>query len=279
MQGKIIKQVSNDYTVLANNRKYICKSRGKFRNMNIIPLVGDLVEFNENDNYILKIYPRKNELIRPSVSNVDQVMIITSVKRPDFSANLLDKLLVLIEFYDIEPIIIFTKIDLLSEKEKQKFDEIKKYYEKIGYKCFINTELDKIKVLFKDKVTVFTGQSGAGKSTLLNHLNIHLNLETNEISEALGRGKHTTRHTELLFIENGMVADTPGFSSLSLSMMTSMDIRDNFRDFNKYRDLCKYRDCMHDKEDNCIIKDKVESKDILKSRYENYIKFIYEDHK
>ena len=279
MQGKIIKQVSNDYTVLANNQNYICKSRGKFRNMKIIPLVGDLVEFNEKENYILKIYPRKNELVRPNVSNIDQVMVITSVKRPDFSSNLLDKLLVVIEFHNIEPIIIFTKIDLLNEEEKEKINKIKKYYENIGYKCFINTELDKIKTLFKDKVTVFTGQSGAGKSTLLNHLNIDLNLETNEISDALGRGKHTTRHTELLFIEGGMVADTPGFSSLSLSMMTGMDIRDNFRDFNMYRDLCKYRDCMHDKEDNCIIKDKVESKDILESRYDNYIKFIHEEHK
>ncbi len=279
MQGKIIKQVSNDYTVLANNQNYICKSRGKFRNMKIIPLVGDLVEFNEKENYILKIYPRKNELVRPNVSNIDQVMVITSVKRPDFSSNLLDKLLVVIEFHNIEPIIIFTKIDLLNEEEKEKINKIKKYYENIGYKCFINTELDKIKTLFKDKVTVFTGQSGAGKSTLLNHLNIDLNLETNEISDALGRGKHTTRHTELLFIEGGMVADTPGFSSLSLSMMTGMDIRDNFRDFNMYRDLCKYRDCMHDKEDQCIIKNKVESKDILASRYENYIKFIHEEHK
>lgn len=279
MQGKIIKQVSNDYTVLANNQNYICKSRGKFRNMKIIPLVGDLVEFNEKENYILKIYPRKNELVRPNVSNIDQVMVITSVKKPDFSSNLLDKLLVVIEFHNIEPIIIFTKIDLLNEEEKEKINKIKKYYENIGYKCFINTELDKIKTLFKDKVTVFTGQSGAGKSTLLNHLNIDLNLDTNEISDALGRGKHTTRHTELLFIEGGMVADTPGFSSLSLSMMTGMDIRDNFRDFNMYRDLCKYRDCMHDKEDQCIIKDKVESKDILASRYENYIKFIHEEHK
>ena len=279
MQGKIIKQVSNDYTVLANNQNYICKSRGKFRNMKIIPLVGDLVEFNEKENYILKIYPRKNELVRPNVSNIDQVMVITSVKRPDFSSNLLDKLLVVIEFHNIEPIIIFTKIDLLNEEDKEKINKIKKYYENIGYKCFINTELDKIKTLFKDKVTVFTGQSGAGKSTLLNHLNIDLNLETNEISDALGRGKHTTRHTELLFIEGGMVADTPGFSSLSLSMMTGMDIRDNFRDFNMYRDLCKYRDCMHDKEDQCIIKNKVESKDILASRYENYIKFIHEEHK
>ena len=279
MQGKIIKQVSNDYTVLANNQKYICKSRGKFRNMNIIPLVGDLVEFNEKDNYILKIYPRKNELVRPNVSNIDQVMVITSVKRPDFSSNLLDKLLVVIEFHNIEPIIIFTKLDLLSDEEKEKINEIKKYYESIGYKCFMNTELDEIKTLFKDKVTVFTGQSGAGKSTLFNNLNINLNLETNEISDALGRGKHTTRHTELLFIEGGMVADTPGFSSLSLSMMSGMDIRDNFKDFNMYRDLCKYRDCMHDKEDHCIIKDKVNSKDILESRYENYIKFIHEEHK
>lgn len=279
MQGKIIKQISNDYTVLANEKKYICKSRGRFRKDKIIPLVGDLVEFNSDDHYILNILPRKNELIRPTIANVDQVMIITSVKRPDFSANLLDKLLVVIEFHNIEPIIIFSKIDLLSEEEKEKFEKIKKYYEKIGYSCFINTETTEIKKLFKDKVTVFTGQSGAGKSTLLNHLDVDLNLETNDISDALGRGKHTTRHTELLPIEQGMVADTPGFSSLSLLSMTSMDIRDNFRDFNIYRDQCKYRDCMHDKEDHCIIKDHVKNNEILESRYENYLKFIHEEHK
>lgn len=277
MQGKIVKQISNDYTVQAENERYLCKSRGKFRNLKITPLVGDLVSFDPKENYILDILPRKNELIRPSISNVDQVFIITSVKKPDFSTNLLDKLITVIEFNNIVPILVFTKLDLLSKEEKEEFEIYKQYYEKIGYTCFYNTEVEKLKTLFENKITVFTGQSGAGKSTLLNHLDIHLHLETNEISEALGRGKHTTRHTELLPICGGLVADTPGFSSLSLQHMTVLDIRDNFVDFNLYRDECKYRDCIHDKEDHCIIKTKVQEGKILKSRYENYLKFIHRE--
>ena len=279
MQGRIVKQISNDYTVFSDGKIYVCKSRGKFRNLKITPLVGDLVEFNPEDCYILNVLERKNELIRPSVSNIDQVFIVTSVKRPDFSTVLLDKLLMVVEYHNIVPVLVFTKIDLLDKEELQEFEQYKKYYEKIGYSCFKNTEVDEIKKLFLEKITVFTGQSGAGKSTLLNKIDSRLHLETNEISDALGRGKHTTRHTELLFIEDGWVADTPGFSSLSLQTMTPIEIRDNFVDFNLFRDECKYRDCMHDKEDNCIIKEKVDEGFLLKSRYENYLKFIHEEHK
>lgn len=278
MTGKIVKIVSNDYTVLSNGTYYVCKSRGKFRNMNITPLVGDNVIFDENNKLIMEIEERRNELVRPYVANIDQVFIIASTKHPLLDLNLLDKLLVLIEFNNIKPIICFTKLDLLTDDELENIDNIRKYYTNIGYKVFYNTELDEIKESFKNKITVFTGQSGAGKSTLLNRLNVDLNLETNEISDALGRGKHTTRHVELIDMLGGLVADTPGFSSLDLSSMTKMDIKDNFIDFNLYRDQCKYRDCMHQKEsiNECIIKKEVENGNILKSRYENYLKFIGE---
>lgn len=276
MDGKIVKNISNDYTVLSNGNCYVCKGRGKFRNLNITPLVGDEVIFDDKNNYILEIKPRKNELVRPPVSNIDQAFIITSVKLPDFSSNLLDKLINIIEFNHIEPVICFTKLDLLNEEEKKEINNYVNYYKKIGYQVFFNTELDKIKLCFKDKVTIFTGQSGAGKSTLLNHLNENLNIKTAPISLALGRGKHTTRHTELIKMFDGFVADTPGFSSLSFFDMTKEDIRDNFIEFNEYKNLCEYRDCMHLKETKCGIKKKVEENIILKSRYENYLKFIEE---
>lgn len=279
MEGRIIKQISNDYTVVSHENIYICKARGKFRNEKKKPLVGDIVYFDEKNNYILKILPRKNSLIRPSIANIDQAIVITSVKHPNFSSHLLDKLLVMIEFNKVKPILIFTKLDLLNKEEREEIMHVIAYYKKIGYTCFLNTEIESIKKIFAGKVSVFTGQTGAGKSTLLNNLDTSLYLDTNEISEALGRGKHTTRHTELLMILGGMIADTPGFSSIDLYPMTPMDIRDNFIDFNLYRDQCKYRDCLHDKEEHCIIKEKVEEKEIEQSRYDNYIKFIHEKSK
>ena len=270
MQGRII----NDYTIeLDTGEKLVCKPRGKFRKLNISPLVGDIVEIDYDNRYILDINKRKNELVRPAIANVDQAVIITSVHIPNFSSNLLDKLLVTIEYNSIKPIICFTKLDLIDEEEKKYIYSMIEYYKKIGYLVYVNTD-DAIKDIFEGKVTVFAGQSGAGKSTLLNRLNPKLNLETGEVSKALGRGKHTTRHVELIPLLNGLVADTPGFSSLDFSGMSKEDIRDNFVEFNNYRDECEYSDCMHTKEDKCMIKNKVNSGEILKSRYENYIKFL-----
>lgn len=273
MQGIIIKNISNDYTILSENKYYICKARGKFRKERITPLVGDNCIFDEEKKYIIEILPRKTELKRPPISNIDQALIITSVKEPDFSSNLLDKLLCIIEYNNIKPIICLTKLDLLTEEEKENIEQIINYYKKIGYEVYKNTEIEKIKNIFKNKKTVFTGQSGAGKSTLLNKLNPNLNLKTNEISKALGRGKHTTRHVELIELFEGLIADTPGFSSLDFIGMTNEDIRDNFIEFNQYRDKCEYKDCMHISENNCEIKKQLEQKNILESRYQNYIKF------
>ena len=275
MDGKIVKNISNDYVVEANNNLYVCKVRGKIRNLKIKPLVGDNVIFNEKDKYILEIKERKNFLNRPPISNIDQAFIITSVKEPEFSSNLLDKLLDIIEYNNVKPIICFTKLDLLNKEELENIENIINYYKKIGYEVYKNTELEKIKQAFNKKVSVFTGQSGAGKSTLLNKLDSKLELKTDEISHALGRGKHTTRHTELIKMEKGLVADTPGFSSLDFKDMSKEDIRDNMIEFNEYKDLCEYRDCMHLKEENCEIKRQID-KNILKSRYENYVKFVGE---
>lgn len=274
MIGRIIKLISNDYTVKVEEGEYICKSRGKFRNEKISPKVGDMVKIDIENQYILEVLPRKNELIRPPVSNIDQVIIIASVKHPNFSTNLLDKLLTIISYHNIKPIICFTKLDLLlDEEEKKLILHYQNYYKKY-YTIYNNTDVNEIKNLFKNKITVFTGQSGAGKSTLLNRLDTNLNIKTGEISMALGRGRHTTRHVELIPLYGGYVADTPGFSDVSFLEMEASDIRDNFEDFNMYRDMCKYKDCLHHKEDHCKIKELVADGVILKDRYENYIKFI-----
>ena len=273
MIGIIVKQISNDYTVKVDNKLYICKARGLFRNIGITPLVGDNALIDINSNLILEILPRKNELIRPSVANIDQAVIVMSNKIPEFSLDLLDKLLCIIEYNNIKPIIYVSKIDLLNENELNDLNKALDYYRNIGY--LVYTDL-KIKEVFKDKITVFVGQRGAGKSTLLNKLDSKLNLVTGEVSTALGRGRHTTRHVELIDSLGGLIADTPGFSKISFIGMTKEDIRDNFVEFNKYRDFCKYKDCMHDKEDDCEIKNKVSDSTILKSRYLNYLKYIKE---
>ncbi len=272
MEGKIIKIVSNKFTVLAD-KVYECRARGKFRNLKITPVVGDNVIFDKDKLLIVDILKRKNALLRPLVANVDQVLIVASVKHPDLDLYLLDKLLCLVEYNNIKPIICFTKLDLLEDKEQ--YYKIKDYYKKIGYDVYENTD-EELKEIFKDKITVFAGQSGAGKSSLLNRLDNSLDLKTGEISMALGRGKHTTRHVELLNLLSGWCADTPGFSSLSLEEMDISHIKDNMVEFHDLANLCAYRDCMHDKEDECEIKKQI-GISILPSRYENYIKFIRKD--
>lgn len=270
MEGKIIKCISNDYTIKNNNREYICKPRGVFRKNKIIPLVGDNVIFDEEKKVILNIKERKNELIRPPISNVDVALIITSVKSPKLNLNLLDKMISIIEYKKIKPIIIFSKVDLLED-----LNEIKKiadYYKNIGYEVYFNNDLENIKKIFKNKITVITGQSGVGKSTFLNSLNPKLQLKTNEISKALGRGKHTTRTVQLYELLGGLIADTPGFSSLDFINMDKQNIKDSFIEFSKYK--CKYSDCMHINEEDCEIKKMVKLNNILESRYNNYKKFI-----
>lgn len=275
MKGKIIKNISNDYTVeTQDGKKYICKPRGKFRINNLIPLVGDIVEFDEKNNYLTDILPRKNELIRPSIANIDIAVIITSVKNPNFDTALLDKTLTIISYNKIEPIIYFTKLDLLNNEELQEINKYLEYYQQIGY--IVSTTPDDLIHKIQGKTVVFTGQSGAGKSTLLNKLNPNLKLQTNEISYALGRGKHTTRHTELFDVAGALIADTPGFSKIDFFNMTSIDIRDNMKEMFDNLDKCKYKDCLHNKEDNCQIIKLVNEGKILKSRYKNYINFISE---
>lgn len=272
MQGKIIKIVSNLYTVEIEGKKIECRARGKFRNEKITPLVGDYCKIDTKSQYILEILPRKNYLNRPMIANIDVALIVTSVKKPDLSLNLLDKMLSIVTLNKIEPIICFSKLDLLPKEEKKEIKEKIKYYKKIGYQVITNQHLHKIKKILKNKTVVITGQTGAGKSTLLNKLDKNLNLKTDEISESLGRGKHTTRHVELFSFKNFYIADTPGFSSLDFNDVTKERIRSSFIEFENY--TCPFKDCMHNKERDCRVKEAVEKEEIARSRYNNYIDFI-----
>lgn len=269
-EGKIVKIISNLYTVESDGKCYDCRARGKFRNDKITPLVGEFVVFDSDDAYILELKPRKNSMTRPPIANVDAAIIITSVKKPDLSLNLLDRELLCVLKENIEPIICLTKCDLLKGNEKKEIKEIVKYYKKLGFKVITNRNIFTLKRLIKNKTVVLTGQTGAGKSTLLNKLDKTLNLNTNPISEALGRGVHTTRHVELFKIGHALIADTPGFSALDIEM-DKTEIKKYYPEFTKVH--CKFDDCNHVNEKGCVVKEMYNDGSIKKSRYENYIKF------
>ncbi len=265
--GRIVKNISNLYTVEVNNEKYDCRARGIFRNNNEIPLVGDIVEVDLDNSIITKINARKNELTRPTIANIDACIIVTSLKEPDYSASLLDKMLTNVILSNIKPIIVFSKYDLLTDSEKKHFDSIIEYYKSIGIDVLLNTEISKLESLISNQTVTLTGQTGAGKSTLINKLDKNLNLATDEISYALGRGKHTTRHVELFKVKDYYIADTPGFSALDV-IDDKENIRFAFYEFEE--DLCKFRDCKHLNEIGCKVKEDLEAGKILNSRYESY---------
>lgn len=275
MQGQIVKISSDLHYVKYENETIPCKCRGIFRKEHIIPLVGDYVLFNKEKKLIEEVLPRKNEFQRPKVSNIDLAFIVTSLVNPDFSTNLLDKLIILMEIHKVKPIIVITKEDLVSNSELDKVNKILDYYKNIGYTVVSNKDIDSIEKLISNNTCVFTGQTGAGKSTLLNKLNEEWNLETGEVSIALGRGRHTTRTVELFDFMEGKVMDTPGFSALDFYKNTKEEIRNAFVEFKNYS--CPFSDCNHTKESECLVRKAVWDKEILASRYENYLNFIGEE--
>ncbi|ATG99017.1 ribosome small subunit-dependent GTPase A [Lacticaseibacillus paracasei] len=283
LTGRIIKQISGYYDIAVNGTTYRTRGRGSLRNDKITPLVGDFAAFQpgegDDEGYLLKVLPRHNALVRPPVANVDQAVLITSAVEPDFSKNLLDRFLVYLEGHDIHAEIYLTKTDLTKPQRLTKIRQDLAGYTKIGYpvfapdKPFDPTILAQVQASFADKLTIFTGQTGAGKSTLLNHLVPGLDLATAAISHALNRGRHTTRTTDLYPIHGGLVADTPGFSSLGLLDVTLDDLRDRFPEFAALAPNCKFRGCQHVSEPHCAVKAALAAGDIMQSRYDNYLQF------
>ena len=271
MEGLITKILSDKCYVKTDKEVVVCGFRGKIREGRLLPLVGDKVVIDKEKRIIEKILPRKNTIRRPSVSNITQGLIVASVKNPDLDTNLIDKILVELEFNSIKPIICFTKMDLLTKDELNNISSIIDYYKTI-YPVYFNTETEKIKKIFKDEITVFIGQTGAGKSTLLNKLDSSLKLATGEISMALGRGKHTTRHVEIIDILGGLLLDTPGFSALEFYNMMQNEIRDAFIEFQKFP--CPFRDCMHIKEEDCNVKKALDEGKIPMFRYQDYLDLV-----
>ena len=271
MEGLIIKILSDKCYVKINKEVVVCGIRGLFRMHKLLPLVGDKVLVDLNKKVIVKILPRKNQIKRPEVANITQGLVVASLKEPDLDTNLIDKILVELEYNRIKPIICFTKKDLLSEDEWKNIKKIIEYYQTL-YPVYYNDDLENLKKIFKKEITVFVGQTGSGKSSLLNKLDSSLELKTGEISLALGRGKHTTRHAEIIEILDGMLLDTPGFSALEFSDMMQDEIRDAFIDFSNYP--CPFRDCMHIKEEECAVKKAVNEGKIMEFRYQNYLDIV-----
>lgn len=275
MQGRIIKSLAGFYYVEADGQIYQTRARGNFRKKGQTPYVGDFVDFSAEENsegYILKIHERKNSLVRPPIVNIDQAVVIMSAKEPDFNANLLDRFLVLLEQKTIDPIVYITKLDLVDDRSE--LDAYKAIYEKIGYPFLY--ELDELLPHLEDKVTVFMGQTGVGKSTLLNKIAPELALETGQISDSLGRGRHTTRAVSFFNVNGGKIADTPGFSSLDYEVKESELLNDCFPELAETSQSCKFRTCTHTHEPGCAVKPAVEEGQIAQSRYDNYLQFLSE---
>ncbi|MFA7528924.1 MAG: ribosome small subunit-dependent GTPase A [Bacilli bacterium] len=279
MRGLIIKAISGEYTIIdQENKIHVAKPRGLFRFKEHAPKVGDWVEFDAKHKVIQKIAQRRNELNRPVIANVDKVFLVFSVREPDLNLRLLDRLLAIIEYMDIEIVIVFTKLDLLADRGD--FDQINEYYRSIGYKTYLSglnaIPVKEIKAEIDGYISVLAGQSGAGKSTLLNALDPSFQLKTDVISRALGRGKHTTRHVELLRVEGGWIADTPGFGNVDFNIPDLLTLSHSFREFFAHSDKCKFNRCLHLDEPGCAIKDMVADGVILHSRYQNYALFYRE---
>ncbi|MCM3156522.1 ribosome small subunit-dependent GTPase A [Bacillus subtilis] len=288
-EGKIIKALSGFYYVLdeseVSDKVIQCRGRGIFRKNKITPLVGDYVVYqaeNDKEGYLMEIKERTNELIRPPICNVDQAVLVFSAVQPSFSTALLDRFLVLVEANDIQPIICITKMDLIEDQDTE--ETIQAYaedYRNIGYDVYLTSSKDQDSLAdiiphFQDKTTVFAGQSGVGKSSLLNAISPELGLRTNEISEHLGRGKHTTRHVELIHTSGGLVADTPGFSSLEFTDIEEEELGYTFPDIREKSSSCKFRGCLHLKEPKCAVKQAVEDGELKQYRYDHYVEFMTE---
>lgn len=280
MQGLIVKGIGGFYYVKVKDEIIECKARGKFRHDELTPMVGDRVEITVKDGKgaIEKINERYNTLIRPVVANVTQALVVFSLKNPDINEELLNKFLLLCEHNKLKVVVCFNKLDLKENREEEKVIDMVRDagYEILFIQSNIGIGIDKIKEKLKDNVTVLCGPSGVGKSTILNQLAGRELMETGDISKKLNRGKHTTRHSELIEVFGGYIVDTPGFSSLSTDFIDKDDLQYGFPEFEAYHGKCKFSSCMHYKEPNCAIKKAVEEGNVNNSRYDFYVKILEE---
>lgn len=286
MKGKIIKGIAGFYYVHTpeEGKLFECKVKGVFRNQKLKPLVGDDVEINTDDQpegtgTIVDILPRKNELIRPAVANVDQAMVIFAAAEPAPNLNLLDRFLIMMRRQKLNTIVCFNKVDIVTQKE---LSLLKETYRQCGYEVFFTSMLKKdgvqeLRTLLKGKTTVLAGPSGVGKSTFINIIQPEANMQTGAISEKIKRGKHTTRHSELICIDkDSYVMDTPGFSSLYIDDIGKDELKDYFEEFREYVPECRFIGCSHINEPGCAVKAALKENKISRIRYENYTE-LYEE--
>ena len=279
MNGTIIKGIGGFYYVKTEDEVIECKARGKFRFNGLTPMVGDKVEIDvvNNKGSIEKIFERTTELVRPAVANVTQAFIIFAMKDPEINEDLLNKFLITCEYNRLKVVVCFNKKDLALEKQNEVIENLKKInYDIIILQAKGEDDFSEIKLKLKDNITVFCGPSGVGKSTILNKLVGREVMQTGEISERLQRGKHTTRHSELVEIEGGFVVDTPGFSILDIDFIPKDQLQSCFPEFDEYRDDCKYRGCLHYKEPKCAVKQAILNGDINVRRFQFYTKLLDE---
>ena len=280
--GRIVKLISGVYQVDVDGVRFDTKPRGLFRKKKFSPVVGDIVDFevqNEQEGYIHHVHERENELKRPPVSNIDELVIVMSAVEPQFSTQLLDRFLVIAHSYDLEPRILITKKDLTTEDDREYIQAMLNVYQEIGYRTqFIGKDDNRVDIVneWNNGLIVLSGQSGVGKTTFLNHYRPELNLETNDISKSLNRGKHTTRHVELYERNHGFIADTPGFSALDFDHIEKDELKNYFVDIKDAGQDCKFRNCNHIKEPKCNVKHLVDEGKIAQFRYEHYLQLFNE---
>lgn len=285
MLGKIIKGIAGFYYVQVGAAVYECKAKGGFRKDGVKPLVGDDVEIDvideiEKKGNVVEILSRKSELIRPAVANVDQALLIFATTHPEPNLNLLDRFLVMMEQQEVPVVICFNKDDLAPENFEK---EMRDTYEAIGYKVIFSSTkeergMDEIRQVLKGKTSTVAGPSGVGKSSIVNLLTGREDtMETGEVSEKIGRGRHTTRHSELIFLgEETFIMDTPGFSSIFVPDVEPVELATLFPEFEEPSMYCRFGGCAHYKEPSCGVKEAVEEGKIAKSRYENYLQMYSE---